>query len=175
MPILLCLEERESKFMNYEKMWNDFKWHIAKEMENLERGCQYTSAHKDLLVHMSLMEASEYERVSAGCGEHPEPDENDGRKEPEEKTDQNQGADRKPEPKEILRKIFGGDYTDSLSDLGKKMMEKGRKLIVVDSDVVLTSHILNAARERGITIMQCSFREAKLAHPFDLPIFRTII
>ena len=71
MPILLCLEERESKFMNYEKMWNDFKWHIAKEMENLERGCQYTSAHKDLLVHMSLMEASEYERAGGKNGSEP--------------------------------------------------------------------------------------------------------
>lgn len=173
--MLLCLEERESKFMNYEKLWNGFKGYLAKEAKNMERGGQYISVHKDLLAYMGIMEASEYERVSAGCGEHPEPDKNSGRKEPEEKPDQNQGADRKPEPKEILRKIFGGDYTDSLSDLGKKMMEKGRKLVVVDSDVVLTSHILNAAREKGITIMQCSCREARLAYPFDLPIFRTII
>lgn len=110
--------------MNYERLWNGFKWHIAKEMEDKEKGFQYTSAHKDLLAHMSLMEASEYEKVSAGCCEHPKPDENDGRKEPEKKTDQNQETGWKPEPAEILKKIFGGDYADSLKDLENKM--KGR-------------------------------------------------
>lgn len=105
-------------------MWNNLKWHIAGEMGKLERGGTYISAHKDLLAHMSIMEASEYERVIAGrCGLC-ESDKNDGRKEPEKR----QKADRKPEPKEILRKVFGNDYTDSLVDLEKKLNEKRKKI-----------------------------------------------
>lgn len=75
--------------MNYEKMWNDFKGHIAREAKKMERGSQYISIYKDLLAHISVMEASEYERVSAGCCGMCEPDKNAGRKEPEKKTDQN--------------------------------------------------------------------------------------
>lgn len=84
--ILPCLKERENNFMNYEKLWNDFKGHLAREAKKMERGSQYIFTHKDLLAHMSIMEASEYESVSAGCCGMCEPDKNDGRKEPEKKT-----------------------------------------------------------------------------------------
>ena len=159
MPILLCLEEREGKFMNYEKLWNGFKGYLAKESKNMERGGQYISVHKELLAYMGIMEASEYERVSAGCGEHPEPDKNAGRKEPEEKPDRNQGADRKPEPGEILKKVFGGEYAGSLKELEKKMMGRTGGIIFVDPEVEFTDEILNDAKARGITLAHASVQE----------------
>lgn len=176
MLIFPYLEERESNNMNYEKMWNDFKGHLAREAKKMERGGQYISIHKDLLAHISVMEASEYERVSAGCCGMCEPDKNDGRKEPEEKPDQNQRAGRKPEPAEILKKIFGGDYADSVKDLENKMKGKTGGMIFVSPKVPeLPKEILNDAEERGISIVRVSCREIKVASSFGFPIFRDII
>lgn len=156
--------------MNHEKLWNDFKVHLVREAKKMERGSQYISMHKELLAHMAVMEAEEYGRASAGCCGMCEPDKNAGRKEPEKKPDQN----RKPEPKEILRKVFGNDYADSLVDLGKKLNEKGRKFIVIDSGLELTDHILDVARERGIGLMKCACREIRKVPLFGFPIFRDI-
>lgn len=123
-----------------------------------------------------MIEATEYRRESDGrCGQC-EPDKNAGRKEPEEKPDQNQGAGRKPEPAEILKKIFGGDYADSVKDLANKMKGKTGGMIFVGSKVPeLPKEILNDAEERGISIARVSCREIKAASPFGFPIFRDII
>ncbi|GFI46249.1 hypothetical protein IMSAGC019_01562 [Lachnospiraceae bacterium] len=162
--------------MNYEKLWNDFKWHLAREAKKMERGGNYISTHKDLLAHMSIMEASEHERVSAGCCGGSNPDKNADRKEPEEKPDQNQGAERKPEPAEILKKIFGGEYADSVKDLENKMKGKTGGMIFVGPKVPeLPMEILNDAKERGISIVRVSCREIRAASPFGFPIFRDII
>lgn len=146
--------------MNYEKLWNDFKWHLAREAKKMERGGNYISTHKDLLAHMSIMEASEHERVSAGCCGGSNPDKNADRKEPEEKPDQNQGAGRKPEPAEILKKIFGGEYADSVKDLENKMKGKTGGMIFVGPKVPeLPMEILNDAKERGIRLAHASVQE----------------
>lgn len=166
------LEERESNNMNYEKMWNDFKGHIAREAKKMERGSQYISIYKDLLAHISVMEASEYERVSAGCCGMCEPDKNAGRKEPEKKTDQNQGAGRKPEPAEILKKIFGGDYADTLKDLEKKMSRETGGVIFVGPKIPeLPKDILNEAKARGISIVHVSCQEFCMEIPRSRPPF----
>ena len=170
MLIFPYLEERESNNMNYEKLWNDFKWHLAREAKKMERGGNYISTHKDLLAHMSIMEASEHERVSAGCCGGSNPDKNADRKEPEEKPDQNQGAGRKPEPAEILKKIFGGEYADSVKDLENKMKGKTGGMIFVGPKVPeLPMEILNDAKERGISIVRVSCREIRAASPFGFP------
>ena len=146
MLIFPYLEERESNNMNYEKLWNDFKGYLVREAKKMERGSQYISIHKDLLAHISIMEAEEYEKASAGCCGMCEPGKNAGRKEPEKKTDQNQRAERKPEPDEILKKIFGGDYVDTLKELENKMNEKTGGVIFVGPKIPeLPKDILNEA------------------------------
>lgn len=162
--------------MNYEKMWNDFKSHLTNEALQMQKGGQYINLHEKLLAHMSMIEATEYRRESDGrCGQC-EPDKNAGRKEPEKKTDQNQRAERKPESAEILKKIFGGEYADSVKDLENKMKGKTGGMIFVGPNVPeLPMEILNDAKERGIRIVRVSCREIRAASPFGFPIFRDII
>ncbi len=147
--------------MNHEKMWNDFKGHLAREAKKMERGGQYISMHKELLAHMAVMEAEEYGRASAGCCGMCEPDKNAGRKESEKKPDQNQGAERKPETAEILKKIFGSkcDYADSLRSLEKKMQGRTGGMIFVEPGVEFTDEILKDAKARGISLAHASIQE----------------
>ncbi len=87
-------------------------------------------------------------------------------------TDQNQGAGRKPEPAEILKKIFGGDYADTLKDLEKKMSRETGGVIFVGPKIPeLPKDILNEAKARGISIVHVSCQEFCMEIPRSRPPF----